>query len=250
MVAPAGCTGCATPRGCTDEAQFPLWAPDSRSIGFFSRDKLRRFDLDGVGARTIATAPNGRGGAWSQNGTISLSPNLSSRLWRVAATGDIRSGNESRSLPSGCASATFRSFFRTVVTSSFSRTALRRKDPALKIGTLDDPSHMQEIPELAGNAFQAVFAPSGHSTNGHLIYVKERALVAQRFNTRTLRLEGEPYTVVSRQSFNVSSSPGFLNLTVSSTGTLLDGGAQRARNELAWRKRDGTLLQVLGEENG
>jgi serine/threonine protein kinase len=32
----------------TEGAQFPFWAPDSSSIGFFSRNKLKRFDLNGV----------------------------------------------------------------------------------------------------------------------------------------------------------------------------------------------------------
>jgi hypothetical protein len=41
---------------------------------------------------------------------------------------------------------------------------------------------------------------------------------------------------------------GFLNLTASTTGTLLDGGSQRVNNELIWRKRDGTLIDVVGGE--
>jgi Tol biopolymer transport system component len=36
-------------------------------------------------------------------------------------------------------------------------------------------------------------------------------------------------------------------LTASTTGTLLDGGSQRVINELVWRKRDGTLIEALGE---
>ena len=117
------------------------------------------------------------------------------------------------------------------------------------IGSLDDPTKIDDIPQLRGNAFQAVYAPSGNSSRGHLIYVRDRSLVAQPFDTRTLLLEGEPQPILSRDSFNAASSPGFLNLTASVTGTLLDGGAQHARNELVWRKRDGTLIEVAGEES-
>jgi hypothetical protein len=62
-------------------------------------------------------------------------------------------------------------------------------------------------------------------------------------------LEGEPQLIASRDSLSVASSPGFLNLTASQTGVLLDGGSQRAKNELVWRKRDGTLIGVIGEES-
>jgi Tol biopolymer transport system component len=233
----------------TEGAQFPFWSPDSRSIGFFSRDKLKRFDLDGVGSRTIATARNGRGGTWNRDGVIVYSPNLSSRLWRVPASGgdptpatildasrgDIRH-NFPQFLPDG----------RHFLFLSHS-TDPRKSGP--RIGLLDDPAKNQDVPELAGNAFQAIYAQSPNASSGHLIFVRERTLVAQNFNLRTYRLEGEPHGIFSRDSFNVASSPGFLNLTASSTGTLLDGGAQRARNELVWRKRDGTLLEVVGEEN-
>jgi hypothetical protein len=78
----------------TDGAQFPFWSPDSRSIGFFAGNKLKRFDLNSVASRVIATIPNGRGGTWGRDNVIVYSPNLSSRLWKVAATGGepVRSG--------------------------------------------------------------------------------------------------------------------------------------------------------------
>ena len=233
----------------TDEAQFPFWAPDSSSIGFFTRNKLKRFDLNGVGLRTIATTANGRGGTWSRNGMIVYSPRLSSALWKVAASGgepipatilDRTRGDARHNFPQFLPDGRHFLFFAH-------STDAQRSGP--HIGSLDDPAKIDDIPQLQGNAFQAVYAPSGNSSHGHLIYVRDRSLVAQRFDTRTFLLEGEPQPILSRESFNVASSPGFLNLTASATGTLLDGGAQHARNELVWRKRDGTLIEIVGEES-
>jgi eukaryotic-like serine/threonine-protein kinase len=233
----------------TDEAQFPFWSPDSSSIGFFAGNKLKRFDLNGVGSRSIANAPNGRGGTWSRYGVIVYSPNLSSRLWKVASTGgepapatilDSRRGDARHNFPQFLPDGRHFLFF------------VHGADPQKSgpyIGSLDDPNKIEAIPQLKGNAFQAIYAPSGNASQGNLIYVRDRSLVAQSFNTGTLRLEGEPQIIVSRDYFSVASSPGFLNLTDSATGTLLDGGAQRARNELVWRKRDGTLIEVAGEES-
>jgi eukaryotic-like serine/threonine-protein kinase len=232
----------------TDGAQFPFWSPDSSSIGFFTHTQLKRIDLNGL-QRTIVTTANGRGGAWSRDGVIVYSPRwLSSPLWKVAATGgdpvpatvlDIGRGDARHNFPQFLPDGRHFIFFAH-------STDPQRSGP--HIGSLDDPARIEAIPQLRGNAFQAVYAPSGNSQDGHLIYVRDRSLIAQPFNTRTLRLEGEPQLVLSRDSSSVASSPGFLNLTASSTGTLLDGGSQRVNNELIWRKRDGTLIDVAGEE--
>jgi Tol biopolymer transport system component len=231
----------------TDGAQFPFWSPDSSSIGFFTHNQLKRIDLNGV-SRTIVTTANGRGGTWSREGVIVYSPRLSSPLWKVAATGgepvpatilDAGRGDARHNFPQFLPDGRHFIFF-------VHSTDPQRSGPY--IGSLDDPVRIQAIPQLRGNAFQAVYAPSANSQAGHLIYIRDRSLVAQPFNNRTLRLEGEPQLILSRDSFSLASSPGFLNLTASTTGTLLDGGSQRVYNELVWRKRDGRLIDVVGEE--
>jgi serine/threonine protein kinase len=233
----------------TDGAQFPFWAPDSNSIGFFTGNKLKRFDLNGVGSRTIATIPNGRGGTWSRNDVIVYSPYLSSRLWKVAATGGEAVPATILDRTRGDARHNFPQFLPDGQHFLFlvHGTDPQRSGPY--IGSLEDPAKIEAVPQLRGNAFQAVYAPSGNSSRGYLIYVRDRSLIAQPFNTRALRLEGEPQLILSRDVLSVSSSPGFLNLTTSASGTLLDGGAQRARNELIWRRRDGSLIEVVGEES-
>jgi serine/threonine protein kinase len=233
----------------TDDAHFPFWAPDSSSIGFFTQNKLKRFDLNGVGSRTVATTAYGTGGTWNRDGIIVYSPKLSSALWKVAATGgepapatilDTARGDSRHNFPQFLPDGRHFLFYAQ-------STDPQRSGP--HIGSLNDPAKIEAIPQLRGNAFQAVYAPSENSLRGHLIYFRDRSLVAQPFDARTLRLDGEPRSILTRDSFIVASSPGFLNLTLSLTGTLLDGGAQRARNELIWRKRDGTVIEVVGEES-
>lgn len=233
----------------TDEAQFPFWAPDSSSIGFFTRNNLKRFDLNGVRSRTIATTTYGCGGTWNREGTIVYSPTLSSPLWKVAASGgepvpatilDTTRGDARHNFPQFLPDGRHFLFYAQ-------STDPQRSGP--HVGSLDNPNKIDDIAPLRGNAFQAVYAPSANSSRGYLIYVRDRSLVAQPFDTRTLILEGDPQPILSRDSFNAASSPGFLNVTASVTGTLLDGEAQRARNELVWRKRDGTLIEVAAEES-
>jgi Tol biopolymer transport system component len=231
----------------TEEAQFPFWAPDSSSIAFFTRNNLRRFDLNGVGPRTIATTSNGRGGTWNREGTIVYSPKLSSQLWKVAASGGEPVPATTLDATRGDARHNFPQFLPDGRHFLFYAHSTDPQRSGPHIGSLDNPTKIDDIPQLRGNAFQAVYVRSGNSPRGHLIYVRDRSVVAQRFDPHTFLVDGEPQPILSRDSFNAASSPGFLNLTASATGILLDGGPEHARNELVWRKRDGSLIEVAAE---
>jgi eukaryotic-like serine/threonine-protein kinase len=69
----------AQPLAGTDDAVFPFWSPDSRSLGFFAQGKLRVIDASGGAVQTLADAPQSRGGAWGADGTILYTPDATSR---------------------------------------------------------------------------------------------------------------------------------------------------------------------------
>ena len=71
----------------TDGATFPFWKPDGQSIGFFAKGMLNRIDLAGGAVRELARANAGRGGAWSQDGTIVFTPGNIDPLYRIPDTG-------------------------------------------------------------------------------------------------------------------------------------------------------------------
>ncbi len=77
----------AMPLPNTEGAVNPFWSPDARSIGFFAYGKLKRIDLAGGAAVTLADAPAGRSGAWSTNGDILFTQNASGPIHLVSATG-------------------------------------------------------------------------------------------------------------------------------------------------------------------
>ena len=72
----------------TDPASSPFWSPDSRSIGFFSNSMLRRVDVAGGPAVTLAEVHGERGATWDADGTILFAPDYGkSGLRRVSAQG-------------------------------------------------------------------------------------------------------------------------------------------------------------------
>jgi eukaryotic-like serine/threonine-protein kinase len=54
-------SGSAQPLRGTNGAAFPFWSPDSRSIGFFSAEKLQRVDIDSGITRILGSAVIGPG---------------------------------------------------------------------------------------------------------------------------------------------------------------------------------------------
>jgi Tol biopolymer transport system component len=76
----------ARPLAGTDNASFPFWSPDSRSVGFFGDGKLKRIDLVSGSVQALADA-DGRGGTWSLSGVILFSRSLAGPLFRVPASG-------------------------------------------------------------------------------------------------------------------------------------------------------------------
>jgi hypothetical protein len=80
----------AQPLRGTEDATYPFWSPDGRSIGFFAEGKLKRIGVEGGPAQILCDAPEGRGGTWNRNGVIIFAPSNSGALQRVAAVGGAR----------------------------------------------------------------------------------------------------------------------------------------------------------------
>ena len=77
----------ARPLAGTELAVLPFWSPDSRSIGFFANNELKRIDIEGGSIKPLARAPFGRGGAWNRDGTILFAPIFTGPIYRIPDSG-------------------------------------------------------------------------------------------------------------------------------------------------------------------
>jgi Tol biopolymer transport system component len=100
----------AQPLAGTEGAYFPFWSPDSKSIGFFVGDKLKRIEVTGGPVLTMAAALIGQGGTWVQDGNsggvILFTPTFSGPILSVSAGGGtpsqatkLRTGETSHRFP-------------------------------------------------------------------------------------------------------------------------------------------------------
>src|SRR5439155_16564493 len=78
----------ARPLAGTENGASPIWSPDSKFIGFFVQNRLKKIDASGGPAQTICDIPGSqpRGGAWSRDGII-LTGSQAASIFSVPAAG-------------------------------------------------------------------------------------------------------------------------------------------------------------------
>ena len=225
----------------TEDAMFPFWAPDSRYVGFFTdAGKLKTADVAGGGVRILCDAPVGRGGTWNQDGTIVFSPSIAGVLYRVSANGGVPapvtriaregSGQAHRwpfFLPDG-------KHFLFFVDWSAPGDAL---GPGIYAGSLDSTDSHLISADLSGNV---IFA------SGHLLYVRDRTLLAQPFDADRLLMTGQP-TPIAEQELEKDTGFSQAGFSVSQTGTIVFQSATESSTHLAWFDRSGKELGQLPE---
>ena len=74
----------------TERAEDPFWSPDSRSIGFFAVNKLKKIDVAGGVPVTLCDASGGyRGGSWGAAGVILFASAMTDTLQQIPAAGGV-----------------------------------------------------------------------------------------------------------------------------------------------------------------
>jgi serine/threonine protein kinase len=218
----------------TEEAFAPFWSPDSRYVGYSTRDKLKKIDISGGVPETLCDVGGYLGGAWNQEGIILFVPQ-EGNLHRVsAAGGEVKSVldlDKSRKetghawphfLPDG------RHFLY------LSNTADAGKS-GIFVASLDS----KETRRLISAESNVSYAPPGF-----LIYGREETLMAQPFDAGKLRITGAPFPVAEhvRPSHFVPSA-----FSVSQNGILVYRTSGSSNIQLAWHNRDGKRLASVGE---
>jgi Tol biopolymer transport system component len=222
-------TTTAQPLPGTEGARFPFWAPDSRSIGFFAGDALKRLDLGGGAPQTLAQAPNGRGGTWNTDGVILFSSNT--LMMHMSGTGSASTA-ATRPFPQ----ATIHKFPDFLPDGRrFLFYGESGQDPTgIYLGTLDGRPPVRLTPADSSG----VYWPPGW-----LLWVRNSRLVAQRLDLAQAALTGEPVTLADGVVVDRFARSG---VSVAATGLVAyrTVGTQR---QLTWVDRSGTVQGTVGD---
>jgi Tol biopolymer transport system component/tRNA A-37 threonylcarbamoyl transferase component Bud32 len=214
----------ARPLVGTENAEEPFWSPDGDRVGFFANGKLKTVSVSNGAVRVLADAPLPRGGTWG-GGRILYQPRSLGPLWSIpeeggqpalASTVDSASGQIGHRFPQFLPD--HRHFLVSVV----------GKQPLRKLFS-------------SGGSAGAVFAPPGW-----LIAPRDGAVKAQRFDTRTFEVRGDPIEVPGLKALSPDAN-GSPTLSASATGTLLQRAAIDLPSRLTVVDRHGrTVSDIAG----
>ncbi len=227
----------AQPLAGTDNATFPFWSPDGKSLGFFSDSKLNRMDLTSgliLALADASAAGNARGAAWSPTGVILFAPGGGGPLKKVSASGG--QVTDASQLSSAERSHRWPYFLPDGVHYLFlageSNSTARRR---VRFGALNS---MESKPLMESDS-EAVYS------SGHILFMLNSTLMAQPFDPARLALSGDPKPVA--KDVSTAPVPGKGGFSASLNGLLLYG-ADAVDRELRWFDREGRSLGTLGEK--
>ncbi len=151
----------------TEGAAYPFWAPDQTGA-----------------VQVVCDAPYGRGGAWSPLGVIVFAPNIATPIMKVSENGGVpvavtkpaalASNRNPIFLPDGKHFLYCASLNETLLTGS-----------TLRAGSTEGGLDRQVLDYASNAAF----------VNGWLFTVRDRNLMAQRFDPGALTVEGKPVAI-------------------------------------------------------
>jgi len=233
----------AQPVAGADGAHYPFWSGDGQHIGFFADGKLKRVAIEGGPPQTICAAPAGRGGTWhgGADGTIVFAPNAVGPLSFVSVVNgeqtpatSLDSNRKDTShrvphfLPGG----------RQFLFIAYPESAADRG--AVYVGEVPGSGSSPGTGKLLLNSVsEAIWAPGGY-----LLFVRERALLAQQFDAERLALTGEPVQLAE----NVATGANRHTAGFSATGGILTYRRQTTAgrsSRMAWLDRQGREVEQV-----
>ena len=232
----------ATPLTGTNQATYPFWSFDSKSIGFFADGALRVISASGGPVVSLAEAPFGRGAAWSPTGTILFAPTLLDPNFNSVSSG----GGETRPVTKFDTSSTGASFVPRVprfpaflpdgdhFVFAMLQTASNESD--IHLGSLQSGESELIIKDGANPVY----------SHDHLLFLRQGILMAQPFDVESRKLSGKPVSI--QGNLNVWLPRAKADFSASMTGTILYSSSSAAgadKNDFVWVDEKGGVEVIM-----
>jgi Tol biopolymer transport system component len=235
--------------GTENAGECPFWSPDSGFIGFFAGGKVKKVAVSaGTPVLLCDAMPKdesrgaqeaGNSGVWNANDVILFAHQGS--VHRVDASGGpcipIRtldaSKSESSHAPMSFLPDGRRFLYVSRASDLVARTPAFRGE--LRVGSLDSSTDTPLFP---------VSSRVTYSDSGHLVFVRDGTLIAQRFDTRSLSLSGDIVRIVEGVAYSSNGNAAF---SVSGNGMLVYRAADSATSQFLRFDRTGKVPSPVGE---
>lgn len=222
----------------TEDITRQFWSPDSKFIAFFKGNQLYKIPVAGGPAQLLCET-YGADGNWGSTGYILFDGQQSDTLKYVSASGgtpqyatkiDSARGERSTAWPWFLSDGVHFLYIVYTTTGSELRVGSLESDESTLVFGKDEMRLLESRVEFC--------------KQGYLLFIRDKLLLAQRFDENEFKLVGEPVPVAQGidQSGNASvfgtSDNGILLYQYTSTSN---------RSELVWFDRKGAELEKVGE---
>jgi Tol biopolymer transport system component len=226
-----------------------FWSADSQDIGFFAEGKLKRVAGAGGPSQVLASLPAGDNYTGTWNAAVMLvgsDATPGGPILRVPAGGGQPSPVTELDKSRKEVSHRFPQFLPDGRHFIYLATGSEARDRATYVGDLNSKER-RPLPGIAAEA--------KYSTTGHLIFIRDGALMAQAFDLKRLELKGPPFPVADPFAPSTAASYPF---SVSMTGTLtyrmnpVSGGGPAGTgggpSMLVWYDKKGSREEPAGAQ--
>ncbi|MFN0122025.1 MAG: protein kinase domain-containing protein, partial [Blastocatellia bacterium] len=215
----------------------PFWSPDSRFLAYPESGKLKKMALDGGAPEPLCDTPASDRGDWNGEGVILFS--VMTGIRRIAASGgavtevttvDIARGETQHRAP------VFLPDGRHFLFANLNNDSARS---GVYLASLEGGETKQVL--SLDNPYFAVAMNPAAANEGYLVFTRQGALLAQRYDFNRNQLAGEPLRLAEQ----VQAPDGRPRFSVSANGALvlIEGIANQ---QLAWVDRAGKKLGTVG----
>jgi eukaryotic-like serine/threonine-protein kinase len=223
----------AQPLEGTNGASDPFWSPNGSEIAFFSGGQLKRIPAGGGPATVITEAGTGAGGSWSESGTIVFQPHQQGALMQVSASGGRAEPASTLSTDSAETHHLYPAFLPDGRHFIFYIAGKQRGLYVGEIGTSTRTFLFDPDPSLpvGAAATPGIYAPSGH-----LLYVRDRVLMARPFDATSQSVQGEAFKLADTVDY---TPPGQAAFTIAQSVLVYRPRQHLALGALMWMDRTG-----------
>jgi Tol biopolymer transport system component len=234
----------AHPLSGTEGAEHPFWSPDSRTIAFFANQKLKKVAASGGATFTICDAGYWvQGGTWNRDDVI-LFTFGGGPLFRVAADGGtpeqvttLDAGERGHAFPFFLPDG--RHFLYTIWSTDRTVADSGVYAGGVFVGSLDTSARRQVLDRVTNAEY----------ARGHLLFMRDGALVAQKLDPTRITTAGEPVVLVSRVFLTVAGTQ-LGAFSASEDGVLaFETPTSPEGSQLVWMDRKGRRIGTLGSRS-
>jgi Tol biopolymer transport system component len=199
-------TARAQPISGTTGASDPFWSPGSDEVAFFADNRLKRVAVGGGSPVVICDAGVGAGGSWGAGGTIVFQPHQQGQLMRVAASG----GTPAPATTLDSARAETHHLYPTFLPDGRHFVFyVAGNERGLHAASIDGPAREFLFDPDPAVPTGAAATPGVYVASGHLLYVRDRVLMARPFDAASRRATGAAVKVVDTVDYDPPGQAAF-----------------------------------------